>query len=230
MNILYDRANRSERETGVADDAATGGTADSGANDRDRQLIINRIDQARVLLRPLRMELMQLLGEPRTCTDLAAALNLTPQKAYYHVKVLEKAGLVSRVAERKVKGISEGIYQAAGSSVWISPELTARLGGEKQVRQQVALGQLGELAGMVMEDARALGAEPDAPVLTLNAAIELADPADRKAFMADVQDAIQQIARLYGATGELVDEGERYRLVLACYRQPEPEEGGESEN
>jgi DNA-binding transcriptional ArsR family regulator len=188
------------------------------------------MDQARLLLRPLRMELMQLLAEPRTCTELAAALKLTPQKAYYHVKVLEKAGLVDRVAERKVKGISEGIYRAAGDSVWISPELTAKLGGGRQVRRQVALGQLGELAGLVMEDARALAAEPDAPVMTVNAAIELASPADRKSFMEDVQEAIHQIARLYGASGELVDEGENYRLVLACYRQPEPKRDGESRN
>src|SRR5688500_2500510 len=91
--------------------------------------VIDGMGQAAVLLRPLRIEIMQQLAEPRTCPQLAAALGLTAQKAYYHVKVLERAGLVERIGERQVRGFREGIYRASAASYLLSPKLTVKLGG-----------------------------------------------------------------------------------------------------
>jgi len=50
--------------------------------------------QAGALLHPLRIEVLKKLAEPRSCPELAKELGETSQKIYYHVKILESAGLI----------------------------------------------------------------------------------------------------------------------------------------
>src|SRR4029077_2361803 len=79
---------------------------------------------------------------PRTCAQLAEALGETPQKIYYHLKVLESAGAIEKVAERRVRAISEGYYRATARSYWLSPKLVGRIGGARRARDQMSLGFL----------------------------------------------------------------------------------------
>src|SRR5258705_284450 len=64
-------------------------------------MLIEDADQAGAVLNPLRLELLRRADEPRTCKELAEALRETPQKIYYHVKVLERAGALEKVEERR---------------------------------------------------------------------------------------------------------------------------------
>src|SRR5688500_16736396 len=90
-------------------------------------LYIDEIEQAAVLLKPVRLNVLKGMAEETTCTALAERLGSTPQKIHYHVKALEQAGVVERVAERKVRGIHEGIYRATARSYWLSPRLVGRI-------------------------------------------------------------------------------------------------------
>src|SRR5262245_17205716 len=105
-------------------------------------LYLDDLDQAEALLKPLRVALVPRLAAPRSCTELATELCETPQKVYYHVKRLESAGLVERVAERRVRGIVERVYQAAARSYWLSPALVGRIGGPREAANQLGLGYL----------------------------------------------------------------------------------------
>src|SRR5260370_2545990 len=87
-----------------------------------------QIEQAEALLKPQRIEVLRHLAEPRSCTEVAAELDQTPQRVYYHVKRLLDSSLVSQVSERRVRGIHEGIYQATARSYWLSPLLLGRIG------------------------------------------------------------------------------------------------------
>ncbi len=73
---------------------------------------LDQIEQAEALLKPQRIEVLRQLAEPRSCTEVAAELEQSPQRVYYHVKRLLDVRLVGQVAERRVRGIHEGIYQA----------------------------------------------------------------------------------------------------------------------
>ena len=57
-------------------------------------IYIESIEQAKLLLKPERVALLKALAEPRTCPDLGEQFGQSPQKIYYHIKALEKAGLV----------------------------------------------------------------------------------------------------------------------------------------
>ncbi len=115
-------------------------------------LYVEQAGQAGALLHPLRLGVLKRLGEPRSCPDLARDLAETTQKVYYHVKILEEAGLVDKVDERRVRGIMEGLYQARARSYWLSPRLVGRVGGPKRARDQMSLGFLLTLTEEIQSD------------------------------------------------------------------------------
>jgi DNA-binding transcriptional ArsR family regulator len=159
-----------------------------------------------------------LTAEPRSCTELGTELGEAPQKVYYHVKKLEAAGLVEKVGERRVRAITEGIYQARARSYWLSPALVGRLGGAGGARDELSLGFLLDLAEELQSDVAALAAaDGDAPSLGLSGEIRL-DPERRQAFLEDLRATFEQLLTTYGGR-----DGERFRLALACYPKGDPE-------
>jgi DNA-binding transcriptional ArsR family regulator len=183
-------------------------------------LYIDDVEQAAVLMKPARLDVLRRMAAETTCNELAAALGSSPQKVYYHVKALEQAGLVERVSERKVRGIHEGIYRAKARAYWLSPRLVGHLGGERPTRDQASLGYLISLAEEVQEDVgrlaeRAAGDE-EVPSLGVSAHIDLADARRRAEFLSDVQELFQKLADKYGRSPKRATR-ESYRIALACY-------------
>jgi DNA-binding transcriptional ArsR family regulator len=183
---------------------------------------------AAALLNPLRLELLKRADEPRSCGELALALGVTPQKIHYHVKVLEEAGALEKVEERRVRAISEGYYRAAARSYWLSPKLVGRVGGGRRARDQMSLAFLLSLVEELQTDVGRLAeTKPEeTPSLGFTAQVRLAKPSDRTALLSDIQNALQSIAKKYGAVGS-AGPGSRetaadtFRLVVACYPRPE---------
>ena len=187
---------------------------------------IETVDQASTALKPIRIEILRRMAEPRTCPELAEALGETPQKIYYHVKQLQKAGLVEKVEERRVRGVVEGYYQAVARAYWLAPDLVSEIGGVALTQDQVSLRYLLSLAQEMHNDVAQLGQRSesgqDTPSLALSAHISLPDGARRAAFMRDVQHTFQELARQYGLPDDegIIDE-DSFRLMLACYPHAE---------
>src|SRR5260370_9427023 len=144
---------------------------------------LDQIEQAEVLLKPQRIDVLRQLADARSWTEAGVELDETPQGVYYHVKRLLEAGLVRQVAERRVRGIHEGIYQAAGRSYWLSPGLVGRI-GLRQTRDRLSLGYLVDLMEDVQADRAALDlTRPDRPPIAAPPRLR-ARPDQRKAFLA----------------------------------------------
>jgi len=190
-------------------------------------MLVENTDQASAVLNPLRLELLRRADEPRTCAQLAEALGETPQKIYYHVKVLESAGAIEKIAERRVRGISEGHYRATARSYWLSPKLVGRIGGARRARDQMSLGFLLSLVEDLQSDVGRLAEtrREETPALGFTAQVRLAKSADRTAFLSDLQNAIQSIAKKHGAAGSPPSAPDTFRLVVACYPRPEERPG-----
>lgn len=192
-------------------------------------LLVESVDQAAVLLKPLRVAMLREMSEPRTCPELAATFNETPQKIYYHVKTLERAGLVERSGERSVNGIAEGFYRARAHSYWLSPRLVRSLGGSQAVRDQTSLRMLAGHAEDMLEDVARLTERSTSGehVPTLSLAVEVALPsaARRAEFLNELRTTFEALARRYAPAdrGELLADPETFRFTLACYPQPAEE-------
>ena len=185
---------------------------------------IEEVDQAMALLKPIRLEILRRLDKPRTCDELAEVFEDSAQKIYYHVKALQEAGLVEKVSEKRVRGTTEGYYQAKARSYWLSPTLVGKVGSPQQARDQASLRVLLQLAEDVIEDTARLGSKSEAgqPVasLSLSAQIHLADAAQRAEFLQELQTTFQNLAMKYGIA-EDADASMNFRLVLMCYPKQE---------
>ncbi len=172
---------------------------------------LDQLTQAETLLKPQRIEVLQQLAEPRTCTEVAARLDQSPQRVYYHVKRLVDAGLVDQVAQRKVRGIHEGIYQARARSYWLAPGLVGRIGG-RRARDELSLGYLLDLMEQVQADVAGLDrAAPELPSVGIAGEIRL-PPGQRAEFLADLRSTLQDLFTRYGGA-----EGDAFKLAVACY-------------
>ena len=175
-------------------------------------LYLDRMEQAEALLRPKRVEILRRFAEPQTCTQVGAEIGESPQAVYYHVKRLQKPGLLELVDERRVRGIVEGIYQAVARSYWVAPELVGRLGPERSPSDHLGLGYLLTLSEGLQADLARLASAPAAlPSFGVSGDIRLA-PDQGAAFVGDLQRAFQEILDRYTSP-----EGHGFRLALACY-------------
>ncbi|GAB3151766.1 ArsR/SmtB family transcription factor [Microbispora hainanensis] len=185
-------------------------------------LYLEQIEQAEALLKPQRIEVLRQLAEPRTCTEVAAVLDQTPQRVYYHVKRLVEAGLVEQVSERRVRGITEGIYQASARSYWLSPGLVGRIGGLRRRQDELSLGYLLDLMEEVQADIAALDrTAPELPSIGVSGEVHVS-PERRQEFLADLRTVLQDLFTRYGGA-----EGDAFKLVVACY--PHHSQGDDSD-
>jgi DNA-binding transcriptional ArsR family regulator len=177
---------------------------------------LDRIEQAEVLLKPQRIDVLRQLAEPCSCTEVAGRLDQTPQRVYYHVKRLVEAGLVTQVAERRVRGIAEGIYQASARSYWFSPRVVGRIGLRRE-RDELSLGYLLDLMEEVQADVAALDrTRPELPSIGVSGEIRV-PPEQRQEFLDDLKTTLQDLFTRYGGA-----EGDAFKLAVACYPKGDP--------
>jgi DNA-binding transcriptional ArsR family regulator len=179
---------------------------------------IERFEQAEALFKPQRVEVLRQLAEPRSCTEVGAALGQSAQRVYYHVQRLRDAALVAQVGERKVRGIHEGIYQAVAKSFWLSPRLVGTLSA-RSATDELSLGYLLNLVEDVQSDLVRLDrGATEAPTLGVSGQIRL-PRGDRKAFLDDLRATLQDLFTRHGGA-----DGPAFRLAVACYPTEESDE------
>jgi DNA-binding transcriptional ArsR family regulator len=181
-------------------------------------LYVERFEQADALFKPQRVEVLRQLAEPHSCTEVGAVLGQSPQRVYYHVRKLLDADLVTQVAERRVRGIHEGVYRAAAQSYWLSPRLVGTI-GRRRVQDELSLGYLLHLVEDVQADLAELDrAAPEMPTLGISGEIRL--PAGgRKAFLDDLRATLQELFARHGGA-----DGDAFRLAVACYPKHKEED------
>src|SRR3954464_14506713 len=82
---------------------------------------------AEASLDPIRARLLAALGEPQSASTLAPLVGLTRQKANYHLRALERHGLVELVEERRRGNCTERVLRATAASYVISPSALSQV-------------------------------------------------------------------------------------------------------
>src|SRR5690348_14023396 len=103
--------------------------AASPTDERLEELVIEDVATLKALADPMRMRIHFELDEPRTVKELASILEVPQTRLYYHVKILERAGLISVVSRRAVSGIEERTYRCTAKSTTVSPNLGTAIAG-----------------------------------------------------------------------------------------------------
>lgn len=86
--------------------------------------IIEDIEQLKCISDPLRVKIIHLTGlEPLTSQMLSSKLNIPRPKVHYHLKELEKQGLIQAVKTEQVRNFIQIYYQPVAQSIIASPDL-----------------------------------------------------------------------------------------------------------
>ena len=85
---------------------------------------IDSVEQLRAIADILRLRIIDLLqSHPMTVTQLGEVLTIAPAKVHYHVRELEKVGLVQLVEKREKGGILEKYYRPIAKDISVSKNL-----------------------------------------------------------------------------------------------------------
>jgi DNA-binding transcriptional ArsR family regulator len=177
---------------------------------------------AEVSLDPMRARLLAALAEPGSASTLAASQDgLTRQKANYHLRALERHGLVELVEERRRGNCIERVLRATAAAYVISPTALAavapdpdRAPDQLSARWLIALAarlvrEVGELA------TRAAAARQGFATFAIDSEIRFASAADRADFAAELGGAIEGLVAKYH--DEHAAGGRKHRLVIGLH-------------
>lgn len=190
--------------------------------------VVELPEQAMVLLNPLRAELLNRLTEPSSAAELARTISETPQRVNYHLKALEKVGLVRRVGTRQVRNLVEVLYQALARTYVLSESLNWPQETIQRLKDQGSLSHLITTSERLKRDAFLLLEHSDVdveiPSATLETNIHLKNLEQRQAF---VQEYVKLVNDLVEKYQTVTTGGEKYNIILAVY--PKVSQGGAKE-
>jgi DNA-binding transcriptional ArsR family regulator len=132
------------------------------------QLVIRDVETLKAVAEPTRIQLLvELCDAPRTVKELAEALGVAQTSLYYHVKILERHGLIEVVDRRMVSGIEERRYAGTSPLGWtIAPELSGSLVDDGVIR--AVLNSVRAELELALGEPDAMVGGPDDPVALLS--------------------------------------------------------------
>jgi DNA-binding transcriptional ArsR family regulator len=189
--------------------------------------LLDRPDRLRVALSPIRRQLLERLRQPASATELAVEMSVGRQRLNYHLRELEKAGLVHLVEERQRRGCVERILAARADAFVVDP---AVMGGRRTLaitaaaQDRYSAEHLIDAAGSVLRHVarmRARAQEEGTRLLTfaIDTEVSFATPADLERFTTALAAFVaREAAKLHTPA-----EGRRYRILLGGHPAPGPE-------
>jgi DNA-binding transcriptional ArsR family regulator len=181
---------------------------------------------AEASLDPMRARLLAELAEPGSATTLGERVGLPRQKVNYHLKALERHGLVELVEERRKGNCTERVMQATAASYVISPAALASVAPDpRRSPDQLSARWLLAVAGRLVRDVGELiGASTRArqrvATFALDGEVRFSSAADRAAFATELAGAVTALVAKYH--DERAPRGREHRVVLAIHPSVTP--------
>jgi DNA-binding transcriptional ArsR family regulator len=186
--------------------------------------VIDSWEIASVLLDPTRQLLLERLSSPDTAANIARGLGLPRQRLGYHIRELERHGLIEQVEERKRGNCVERVIQATARRFIISPAALGQLGAEPdQVSDSMSSSYLIATAAQTIRDVSALQerarvAEKQLPTMTIQVDVRFETPTARGAFVDELAAFLADAVQKHHAPA--ATRGRDYRFTIAGYPAP----------
>ena len=94
---------------------------------KEREFLVSTVEQMEALASPVRHQIhlaMEMLGAC-SVNELAERMGRVPETLYYHVRRLEKVGILKQVGRRAGGGREEAIYELGAKRVRVDPKQTS---------------------------------------------------------------------------------------------------------
>lgn len=194
--------------------------------------VIEEPGAAEVSLDPVRARLLAELVEPASATMLARRVGLSRQKVNYHLRALERHGLIELVEERRKGNVTERVMQATAASYVISPAaLSAVAPDPSHARDQLSARWLLAVAARLVRDVGLLltgaaRARKQVATFALDGEVRFASAADRSAFATELGDAVTGLVARYH--DDAAAGGRTHRVIVAIHPTISPDVSADS--
>jgi DNA-binding transcriptional ArsR family regulator len=183
--------------------------------------IIDDSNRAAAALHPLRLRILGELGDAESAAGLARRLGIPRQLVNYHLRQLERDGLVETVGERKKRNCTERLVKAVARSYLISPAAFGSLAAHPDhVTDRASSAYLVAVAArLISEVAEQRSAAERAgkrlATMTVETEVRFATPGAQSAFADELAQAMAAVVAKYH--DDLTPGGRRYRFVIGGY-------------
>ncbi|MFE2304186.1 ArsR/SmtB family transcription factor [Streptomyces sp. NPDC059445] len=184
--------------------------------------VIEDAEAAAVSLDPIRARLLaELAAGPASAAMLAGKVGLPRQKVNYHLKTLERHGLVELAGERRKGNVTERMMRATAASYVISPQALAAVQPDPdRFRDQLSARWLLALGARLVRDVGSLltgaaKARKRLATYALDGEVTFASAADRAAFIEELTAGVSALIRKYH-DGD-AEAGRPHRIVVAVH-------------
>jgi DNA-binding transcriptional ArsR family regulator len=195
--------------------------------------LIERKAAAAAVLHPLRSRILAELRRPDSAAGLARRIDLPRQKLNYHLRQLEKEGLVELVEERRKGNCTERVVRASAHSYLISPATLGPLATDPdKLRDKFSATYLVALAARAVRDIARLSrgaarAGKRLPTLSLQTEIRFASPEAQNRFAEELSTQLALLTAKYH--DDKAPEGRPFRLFVGSYPKPKDDEAPDRE-
>ncbi len=180
------------------------------------------------LLKPERLRMLELLAEPDSAAGIARRLRMSRQTVNYHLRELEKEGLVELVDRRPKGNCLERVVRASARCYVISPLALGGVGDPGQLRDRFSAAYLVLAASRAIRDVavlrqRAGKAGKTLGTLTVETEIRFASARARQQFTAELAERVAELAVKFH--NDKAEGGRTFRLLVGAYpaiTKPEP--------
>jgi len=183
--------------------------------------VIERAEDATVLLKPEHQRLLDLLATPNSAAGLARQLGWSRQIVNYHLREMQHAGLIALREERKRGNCVERVMQRSAMAYLIGPQVLGGLGADPaRVADRLSAAYLMAVAARTIKEvsrlSRAAGqAGKILPTLTLDTEVRFRSAAERSQFTTELAGLVAELVKKY-QDGEC-PEGRSFRLTMGAY-------------
>ena len=186
--------------------------------------VIEDAAAAAIALDPIRSRILAELAQPASAAGLAVRLGLARQKINYHLRELEKSGLVRVAEKRKWGGLTERLLVATAATYVVSPAAMGKLASDPcRCTDRLSATYLIALAARIVREVTSLlrrSAETGKRLATLSMDTEIRfrSATERAAFTEELTRAITQLTARYH--DESAPGGRSHRVVIIAHPLP----------
>lgn len=185
------------------------------------QFVVDDLDTLKAVADPLRLRvILEMQDDPVTVKEVAGRLDVPQTRLYYHVKLLEKHGLIRVAGRRMVSGIEERSYQATAMNWTVSARLASRM-AETGLLSALMDVVAAELAVALSDDTKEIG-DPEGPVPALTYTRWFLTPDE----VEDIQNRFFALMDDYGSAAAGAGPGSgrsEYNAFLVMHRRGMPD-------
>jgi DNA-binding transcriptional ArsR family regulator len=173
-----------------------------------RVAVIDDLETLQLIAEPTRAAIVELLAEPRSATQLAAALDVPRTRLYHHLGLLESKGLIEEVDQRRAGALTERVYRVTAKDFRASKRLL-RSGNADVITTLLFDTTKSDFRRAV----EAGDIDLDAGELAMGRSIASLSPEQAAEFAAELAALVER----YDAAHDQADEPRPFALVWALY-------------